>query len=359
MFKSILIILNIIVALSMLTIHFATAVNPQDFWPFAFLGLIYPIFFIFNIIFLLVWLFTPNKLLALISFIALLISYKSNIATFQFSIPAKNVEEISLMTWNVKNFDLYNWSGNEETRAKMFDLLKENRPDILCLQEFYTEDKGKFKNLKDLKKELNYKYEYFAKTYTIDDKRHWGLVIFSDKKIVDTGKLLFEEGTLLNTCMYADIALSATQNVRIYNLHLQSNQLSAKDVHLLEEIDNQEAEKAKNTLIGIVRKMRKGYINRAKQVQQVQQSKAQSPYPSIIIGDFNDVPVSYTYKQLSKGMQDAYVKKGSGFGKTFSNKLPYLRIDYILLHNMFNINKYEVLEAELSDHYPVVVKFRY
>lgn len=358
MLKKIFIIINVVLALAIISIHFAAGVSPQDFWIFAFLGLIYPLFLLVNVVFAFVWLFTKTKLLALISFIALIITYKSNMATFQISIPAKTTDEISLMTWNVKNFDLYNWSGNEETRAKMFELLKENRPDILCLQEFYTEDKGKFQNLKDLKKELNYKYVYFAKTYTLNKNRHWGLVIFSDKKIIDTGKLLFKEGTLLNTCMYADIALSKTQNVRLYNVHLQSNQLNTEDMQLFETLD-EAPEKTKSSIFSVVSKMKKGYINRAKQTHQVLESKANSPYPSIIVGDFNDVPISYAYKQLSKGMQDAYVKKGNGFSKSFNSKVPYLRIDYALFHSMFKINKYEVIEAELSDHYPVVVKFKY
>lgn len=131
MFKKVFIILNAVVALAMLSIHFASGVNPQDFWTFAFLGLVYPVFLIINIFFAIIWLFTKSKLLSLISFIALLISYKSNFATLQLSIPSKSNDEISLITWNVKNFDLYNWSGNKETRAKMFELLKENRPNIL------------------------------------------------------------------------------------------------------------------------------------------------------------------------------------------------------------------------------------
>ena len=31
------------------------------------------------------------------------------------------------MTWNVKNFDLYNWTGNEETRNKMMELIQQGQ----------------------------------------------------------------------------------------------------------------------------------------------------------------------------------------------------------------------------------------
>ncbi len=356
MFKKILIITNLVFALGMVLVHYTADINPLDFWPFAYLGLLYPILFCINIIFLIVWLFTPKKGLFVISLIALLLTWKSNSATFQISTNAQTLNEIEIMTWNVKNFDLYNWSGNDDTKAKMFELLENNRPNILCLQEFYTEDKGDNKNLKEIKKQLDYKYYYFAKTYSLDNNRHWGLVIFSDYKILDTGKLTFKEGTRLNSCMYADIALSETQNARIYNLHLQSNQFSQEDYNFIGSFgEDTEGDGG----VKILQKLKKGYINRAKQTAQVVESKANSPYPSIICGDFNDTPISYAYRNLSANMQDAFIEKGIGFGKTYENPSPFLRIDYGLFHPLFTINNYQSIPEKLSDHFPVRIKFTY
>jgi endonuclease/exonuclease/phosphatase (EEP) superfamily protein YafD len=77
----------------------------------------------------------------------------------------------------------------------------------------------------------------------------------------------------------------------------------------------------------------------------------------IVCGDFNDVPVSYTYHTVIGDLQDAFVEKGFGFSTTFSNKLSFFRIDYALLDPNLQINSYRVVHKELSDHYPVIITF--
>ncbi|MCB9257688.1 MAG: endonuclease/exonuclease/phosphatase family protein [Chitinophagales bacterium] len=346
--------MNLLFAISLVLVHYSASINPLKFWPTAFLGLIYPLLLLVVVFLFIIQVFSKAKRLALLPLIALLITWSSNKANFSISGSSSKLEQISIMTWNVKNFDLYNWSGNEDTRAKILNLLEENKPDILCLQEFYTEDKGKFTNLKDIKKLLNYSHVYFAKTYSSNENSHWGLVIFSNFKILDTGKLTFVEGTRLNSCMYTDLEINSNQNIRLYNLHLQSNQFAKEDYDFIQNFgDNQDGKSVEK----IISKLKKGYINRAKQSQQVLESLASSPYPSIICGDFNDTPVSFAYRTLSKNKKDAFIEKGMGFGKTYVNPSPFLRIDYLLFDTIFTVNSYKRLNEELSDHYPILVKF--
>ena len=59
-------------------------------------------------------------------------------------------------------------------------------------------------------------------------------------------------------------------------------------------------------------------------------------------------------------MQDAFIEKGNGFGKTYVNPSPLLRIDFALFHPMFRISEYKELdEVALSDHFPIHVQFSY
>ncbi|MCD8529245.1 MAG: endonuclease/exonuclease/phosphatase family protein [Chitinophagales bacterium] len=358
MLKWILIIMNFVVAALLVLVHFAVKINPIDFAYTAFLGFLFPILLVLTFLCLLIWLFTKHKWYVLISLIALIITWSNIKATFQLSAQSKTLDEIKLMTWNVKNFDLYNWSGNEKAREEMFGLIQSEMPDILCLQEFYTADKGNFNNLKDVKKLLDYKYVQFAKTYTVDGKRHWGLVIYSKYKITDTGKLTFKEGTHLNTCMFVDLQLNDNQTVRVYNVHLQSNQFSDEDYKFIENITENKPQEDQKGAEKIALKLRDAYVKRAKQCLQVKESIDNSPYPVILCGDFNDTPVSYTYKTFSADLQDAFVKKGMGFGKTYVNPSPFLRIDYAFFNNMFTINAYESIKQKNSDHNPVIVRFK-
>jgi endonuclease/exonuclease/phosphatase family metal-dependent hydrolase len=79
-----------------------------------------------------------------------------------------------------------------------------------------------------------------------------------------------------------------------------------------------------------------------------------SPYPNLFCGDLNDVPNSYAYFQVKGKMQDAFLKKGFGIGRTFSALSPTLRIDYIMADPTFRIRQFKRIVKEYSDHYMLV-----
>ena len=77
---------------------------------------------------------------------------------------------------------------------------------------------------------------------------------------------------------------------------------------------------------------------------------ADSPYPFLFCGDLNDVPNSYTYNTVRGDLQDAFLKKGFGIGRTFSALSPTLRIDYIFADKSFIIDQFTMVTKQLSDH---------
>jgi len=273
-----------------------------------------------------------------------------------FSIPEENEKSIKLMSYNVRSFDLYNWSHNLETREKMFRLIESEQPDILCLQEFYN-DTLDFKNIATIKKRLGYPYYHYGQTvYLTDHKqpRSWGVITFSVYPIIDQGNIDFNNsGT--NACIYSDIDVNDT-TLRIYNMHLQSVHFGYDDYKYIDQVaDKQDANMMATKRI--VRKMRKASLKRAEQAKEIAASIQQSPYPVVVCGDFNDTPVSYTYQQISKGLQDAFIKKGNGFGQSLVSKIPGLRIDYVLMNKALHVHNFKTIHKDLSDHYPVVVGF--
>ena len=50
----------------------------------------------------------------------------------------------------------------------------------------------------------------------------------------------------------------------------------------------------------------------------------------IVCGDFNDTPMSYVYRTMAKGLNDAFSQCGSGYSHTFRGFFNTLRIDYVL-----------------------------
>ncbi|MBK7959034.1 MAG: hypothetical protein IPK03_13625 [Bacteroidetes bacterium] len=98
------------------------------------------------------------------------------------------------------------------------------------------------------------------------------------------------------------------------------------------------------------------YLNRSNQSLIISKAVQETENP-IVCGDFNDIPMSYAYQNISKGMQDAFVAKGLGFSKSIDLFIPNLRIDYIFTSNKFKINSYKVISKNLSDHYPLIISF--
>ena len=57
-------------------------------------------------------------------------------------------------------------------------------------------------------------------------------------------------------------------------------------------------------------------------------------------------------------MQDAFLKKGFGIGRTFSAISPTLRIDYIFADDHFGIDQFRRIVRKYSDHYMLVADIK-
>ncbi len=363
--------LNILALVVLLLSCLATYIEPKQFWQLSFIGFAFPVVLVVNVFFLLLWILKRDTF-GLISLIALVLTWKFIQSTFAINFSGENKEAgIKLMTWNVKNFDLYNWSHNEETRAKMMALIKKENADVLCMQEFYSNNQI-FKNVEFIRDSLGYKYFYFPPSVELNKlpktklqetlwqsgelNQQWGVATFSKYPIIEHGQIEFDN-SLANACIYTSISLDG-KTVRVYNVHFESIHLGYEDYATLDSLgENQQLKwsSAKK----IVRKMRRAYSRRAQQADAVNKHINEFKGYKILCGDFNDVPVSYTYSTAKGNLQDAFIEKSKGFGATFANKFSIFRIDYALFDEGIKINSYKTIRKELSDHYPVVTTFSF
>ncbi len=336
--------------------YLAPYISPRIFWPLAFFGISYPVFLIINCLFVLYWLLR-RRIRFLYSLLAIVIGYNTLFAYVQVRFsktPERAVHakhKLKIMSFNTKLFDLYNWSHNMETRSKIFDLLKSESSDIICMQEFYNSDKGHFRNLDTLVKLQRAKYSHTEYMVTLRGTDHWGMATFSSYPIVNRGMIDFNtRGN--NSCIYTDIQIG-TDTIRVYNVHLQSMHFSDNDYKFMESIldvkDLNELEGSKS----ILRRMKWAFLRRAGQVEIINEHLRNCRYPVIICGDFNDTPNSYSYHTLSKGLKDAFLESGSGFGQTYYGKFPSFRIDYILHSPSIFSWDYRTIHTDLSDHFPI------
>jgi endonuclease/exonuclease/phosphatase family metal-dependent hydrolase len=307
------------------------------------LPLLIPLFLFFNI-FLLVVLFLRRKLIFLIPALALIIGFGFIGATYQFNKKEENPEGLTLLSYNVRLFNLGIKQDDKKSLTRnSIQWAREFPADIKCFQEFYQNytipTYNSIKQISD-----NGAYEYKYELMEGDAKKNsYGLAIFSRYPIINSGKVFQNNWT--NGAIFADIKVNK-DTIRIYNTHLESMSIKADDLNHIDGIK----ENYKDTY----RKLRSGTVTRAAQVRILKEHIQLSPYPVIVAGDFNDLPYSFTYNTLKENLNNAFEEAGRGFGFTYNRVLFFLRIDNIFADPVFKVRDFNThREVDYSDHYPI------
>src|SRR5450432_2744107 len=233
---------NIAVVLIFLLSCLVPYLDPQKWWFISFLGLAFPFLLATVLIFLGGWLIIAKPRFAVISVIALLLGFKSITVFLAFHRTTafsykKEPQTLRIATWNVARFIELKRNTNQgsQTRLKMFELIKQQNADVLCLQEFYTSfDSAYYNNITPIQQGLGYPYFYFS--FDADgDKHFYSSIIFSRYPIVDSGFIRYPRPTLPDVLLHADIKVN-DDTVRIYTTHLQSLQFGKRDYERIEKI---------------------------------------------------------------------------------------------------------------------------
>ncbi|MGN6510320.1 MAG: endonuclease/exonuclease/phosphatase family protein, partial [Chitinophaga sp.] len=340
--KGFFLTVNIVVVLFFFLACLVPFISPVRFWPISFITLGFPFLLGALLLFMIFWLIFQPKY-ALIPLIALLVGWKSVSAFISLRWPSKwetthkPEGTFNVMSYNVALFGLYARKDSKPIREGIFDLIQQHKPDVLCLQDFYTSEKsGDFNNREDISSLLDMPHRFFSSDFNRNGSQHWGSIIFSRYPILQSDKVKLSPGPLGESLIFADV-LREKDTIRIVNMHLESYRFNAQDYRSIEKVRNRE-DTGLVAAKGIINKMRDAYIRRSRQANIVADFIKTSPHPVIVCGDFNDTPASYTYFTVKGNLQDAFLKKGSGIGRTFSGISPTLRIDYIFAAKTFKIN---------------------
>jgi endonuclease/exonuclease/phosphatase family metal-dependent hydrolase len=351
--------LNIFVVFIYLLTCLLPFLHAGEYWFIAILGLLFPLLFFAQIIFIAGWLIARSKW-SLLSLVALLISWQQVAVAFSwhFNQPftfTKAAGNLRILSWNVSSWDELNKEkrGGTSYRPLMFEEIKKSQADILCFQEFFeSRNLAMFDATIPVFKKMGYPYHYNVPSYSEAKDSELGMVIFSKYPITNTGIHDFGDEESAQQLIYTDIEVNH-QMVRIFTIHLQSVRFGHREYQSLREIARSEKNGLKDSKT-IVGKLKRGYQFRSQQADIVSDFVKKSPYPVILCGDFNDVPNSYTYFTIRGNMQDAFLQKGAGIGRTFRFISPTLRIDYIFTDKKFNINQYHRITVPYSDHYGIM-----
>lgn len=330
--------------------------DPDTYWFLGILTLGLPILLVVLVLFLLFWLLVrPFWCTLSILFIAISWNAVRQIIPLRLSSDftlEKEEESIRIMSWNVEQFNIGQYKTNPEGLSKMIDLINQYDPDIACFQEAVLGDKPESPNyLHRIVNSLNFKDYFFATRTAYTPNHRFGLIIFSKYPIINKKYVIKGKKEYNSDYEYVDL-LIRSDTVRVFNVHLESFRFSLGDRGFLDSIpvSTPTSERSKK----IISKMRYNFREKGVQADWIKKSMDSARYPLMLCGDFNDVPVSYAYETIGKGMKNAFAEKGAGFSRTFVHIFPTLRIDNIFVDPLFKVRQYKRVKEELSDHYPII-----
>ena len=320
-------------------------IDPAKAWFFTLFGLLYiPVLLIVAVLFVLSLIRRSHMrgllLLMLLPSVFLLGKY------YQFKGPSEEKPaSLKVISYNV---GLFAHGQGFEDRLALADTvcawLRKADADLICLQEFCLPGNVDFGTW--LHRHFpGYKVDYYALTGPVGQ---FGNVTLSRRPVEGKGIIDFDKST--NMALWSDVRLDSS-TIRLYNCHFESYNISLSG--LVKSIGHRDDDAVEDT----GRKMRRSITQRPKQVEEVIKDIDACPVRSVVLGDFNDNPLSYTVHRLLRGRRDAFVQAGKGFGATFRTFWPLLRIDYILCPRDLQAVSYEVPKVKYSDHYPVIATY--
>ncbi len=329
-------------------------VSPEDVWIVGFISFAIPPLLLINLFYCLYWLRKKEYKRILWSLSILIVGWSQINRTISLDFGDESPNKtLGVLSGNVRVFNVYKHlrTSDPESSKKLINWLKGNENDILCLQEYYNEPgHGVYNTSKKLKE--SFPYQFIQPVVVNRIGAQFGVAIFSKHKILNTGTIPFKDKSK-NQAAFADVAWN-NQTIRIYNVHLESMHIPANTLFDGKNGKDELKAKGKDTF----RRLKQGFITRAKQIAVVTKHIEQCPYPLIVCGDLNDLPYSYSYQQLRSILYNSFEHKGFGIGTTYNGKLPFLRIDNQFFSDKLKINQFEVhSDVDYSDHFPISAEY--
>ena len=333
----------------------APYLNPKYFWPPSFIKLFFFIWFFLHGAFLLFFIFKRKYVVMCIAFVGLLCTIPALSKLYAFHPLTHNTShehQLRIMTYNVMGFG---WYAKKKDAFAILKNIREQHPDIICLQEYLARYDDKFKIMDTLIHRYGYKY-YQEHTVVKSGKNYYfGEAVFSKIPLNNYKGIPFHN-SLTNGAFYVDVPWGK-DTVRLINVHFQSFSLKPREYNWEDTSSIGKLSRFQLLKISLY-KMRKAFRKKSFQTDEVRKIVDASPFPVILCGDFNDTPLSYTYSKLTETLEDAFLATNNGLGTTYAGNLPYLRIDYILHDKKLKATYTHVRGKFASDHYPLLCDFQ-
>lgn len=330
----------------MLLVGFSDRIDPAAHPLLATVGLAFPVFLALNAAFLVFWL-VVKPVRAVIPVLGFIIAYEPVHTYFPLNIPHTPPKgALKVLSYNVFNYSTWH---DAAAPCPIADYIIRQNADIVCLQEstVWGTRKQKLDSL-------------YARAYAYRDtvqSANGGdcLEIMSRFPIVGKEKITYESKTNISAAFRLDVN---GDTVTVIVNHLQSVGLSGDEKKQFSTMVKGEmrGDSAKRESRHLLHKLAEASAVRAPQADAVARYVERLGNRKVIlVGDFNDSPISYVRRTIARRLTDCYVATATGPGISYHYNGFYVRIDNIMCSSQFTPYACTVDRSiSASDHYPIV-----
>lgn len=251
---------------------------------------------------------------------------------------------LTVLTYNTHRMGMF----RKVPQNRVIHYLRRTNADVVCLQEVEVYKDGAYLTLPELRDAMRqYPYTYYDfKVY--NKRRQFGNVVFSKYPLFHKQTVRYDSRA--NISSRCDFAVE-TDTFRLIVNHLESNRFTRDDFRVPDSLTT---DNIKSSARHISEKLESARSVRHGQAAAVHQEVADSPYPVIVVGDFNSTPLSYAYWRIRSTLRDCFLETSWGkLGLTFVKHHLGIRIDYILCSRQLHPTQFTIDEVNYSDHYPI------
>lgn len=286
------------------------------------------------------------------------LNYQYKIYAIHFSGNMSSQEGLfSVMTFNVAVYDSAKFTPVKQ--KQLLQLVEQEKPDILCLQEMSFESLSKIKSQLDSiygKCEVlqgdnqMWRLRFYSHFQLRNFCRHKCKGEFETSNLIDNEKAEVELFQKQMNTMSAEFEVQPGRWVKLFSGHLRSSAYSTarrsmdKDASWFEGLSLYK----RNYDVG---KCIRDY--EAKNVRRFVDTAHIEGTPVIVAGDLNDWCGSDCLNTLmGDDLKDAWWEGGNGFGWTYFGWHLRLRLDHILYSDELELVDVKVIDSDFSDHKP-------
>ena len=355
-FYSFFAILTVFSALLLVGCAYSDHLSPEKNVLFAYAGLIFPFVLLLNLFFFIYWIVAKKWLLFFVLIAAFAICWKP-ISVFCPLHVKTNVlpqnDLVKVLSYNVMSFAYKDHT--KEAPNSIIQYIAQSEADIVCLQEYMVGAGPNLMSSSDVAKALPM-YPHITEIFFSSPhhkKVRYGLALLSKFPIISSRKIPFfatENGSAIHEL---DVH---GKRVTVVNNHLESFRLTAEDRSKYSDMISKVRFEMLDEFRGAVQqKLGQAFRIRAKQAETIAEEIRNSGGSyTIVCGDLNDTPISYTRRMIQAPLKDAYTETGMGLGISYNKNFFYFRIDHIFHSpDMEAYNCRVDSRIKLSDHYPI------